>query len=424
MDNSGANGNNPQMRQDNPFAPAGGNGNLNQNPSGSLSDDPQLAALRQQVDGSAYATSSYDRANAFSVANTREQPQIAIGGSATALGGLKEADLQFLSNPDEPQLEPEPEPEPMPTFAPESIQEPVTPPAPQPQSMPAPEPELPPEAPQQVLQPIPQSQSTPQPQPMPQTMPAPQPYVEPKPQKQKSDLSLPLIIVIVIVVLLLIGGGIWGVVSIVNGNKGNEPETPAAPVTPTVTEETIGYEEYNKRIEERQAMNCTASYSIAKYTDKSYAEGEYELLTEKAWTIAANDDWTEVFVSNFDATRNLSEGSIVSGLDLKNAPVSVYFSGEDAYLWSVTDTVRAAGDGSTKYRLGENEKVAASAKVNRAQFEAGFEEDFYEYVKLSADQYQSTKLKSMVITCKSDGIDSYAETLKAHKTEIDAKNAN
>lgn len=415
MDKNGANGNNSQLRQDNPFANTGGNGNSYQNSGSSLSDDPQLAALRQQVDSSAYATSATDRANAFSVTNTREQPQIAIGGSATAFGGIKESDLQFLSNPEEPQLEPEPEPLPEPE--PEPIPEPVTPP-PAPKPMPEPEPELPPEAPQQVIEPQ-------QPQPMPKPMPAPQPYVAPKPQKQKSDLSLPLIIVIVIVVLLVLGGGTWGVISIINANKGgNEPETPEPTPTPTVTEETIGYEEYNKRIEERQAMNCTANYSIAKYTGKSYAEGEYELLTEKAWTLAANDGWTEVFVSNFDATRGLSEGSIVSGLGLQNAPVSVYFSGEDAYLWSVTDTVRAAGDGSAKYRLGENEKVANSAKVSRAQFEAGFEEDFYSYVKLTAEQYQSTKLKSMVITCKSDGIDSYSETLKAHKTEIDAENAN
>ena len=311
--------------------------------------------------------------------------------------------LQFLSNPEEPQLEPEPEPLPEPE--PEPIPEPIAPP-PAPKPMPEPEPELPPEAPQQVIQP--------QPQPMPKPMPAPQPYIAPKPQKQKSDLSLPLIIVIILVVLLVLGGGIWGVISIINANKGEDkPDTPEPTPAPTVTEETIGYEEYNKRIDERQAMNCTANYSIAKYTGKSYTEGEYELLTEKAWTLAANDGWTEVFVSNFDATRGLSEGSIVSGLGLENAPVSVYFSGEDAYLWSVTDTVRAAGDGSAKYRLGENEKVATSTKVNRAQFEAGFEED-----------YQSTKLKSMVITCKSDGIDSYSETLKAHKTEIDAENAN
>lgn len=414
MDKNGANGKNPQLRQDNPFADMGGNGNLNQNTGGSLSDDPQLAALRQQVDSSAYATSATDRANAFSVTNTREQPQIAVGGSATAFGGIKESDLQFLSNPEEPQLEPEPEPLPEPE--PEPIPEPIAPP-PAPKPMPEPEPELPPEAPQQVIQP--------QPQPMPKPMPAPQPYIAPKPQKQKSDLSLPLIIVIILVVLLVLGGGIWGVISIINANKGeDEPDTPEPTPAPVVTEETIGYEEYNKRIDERQAMNCTANYSIAKYTSKSYTEGEYELLTEKAWTLAANDGWTEVFVSNFDATRGLSEGSIVSGLGLENAPVSVYFSGEDAYLWSVTDTVRAAGDGSAKYRLGENEKVATSTKVNRAQFEAGFEEDFYNYVKLTAEQYQSTKLKSMVITCKSDGIDSYSETLKAHKTEIDAENAN
>ena len=105
MDKNGANGNNPQLRQDNPFANTGGNDNLYQNSGSSLSDDPQLAALRQQIDSSAYATSATDRANAFSVTNTREQPQIAIGGSATAFGGIKEGDLQFLSNPDEPQLE-------------------------------------------------------------------------------------------------------------------------------------------------------------------------------------------------------------------------------------------------------------------------------------------------------------------------------
>lgn len=408
MDKNGANGKNPQLRQDNPFANLGGNDNLNQNSGSSLSNDPQLAALRQQIDNSAYATSAADRANAFSVTNTREQPQIAVGGSATAFGGLKESDLQFLSNPEEPVLGPEPKPEPKP----EPIPAPVTPP---PAPRPMPKPELPPEAPQKVIE---------QPQPAPVPMPAPQPYVAPKPQKQKSDLSLPLIIVIAIVVLLVLGGGTWGVISIINSNKGgDEPELPAPTPEPTVTEETIGYEEYNKRIDERQAMNCTASYSIAKYTGKSYAEGEYELLTEKAWTLAANDGWTKVFVSNFDATRGLSEGSIVSGLGLENAPVSVYFSGEDAYLWSVTDTVRAAGDGNAKYRLGENEKVANSTKINRAQFEAGFEDDFYNYVKLTAEQYQSTKLKSMVITCKSDGIDSYTETLKAHKTEIDAENA-
>ena len=415
MDKNGANGKNPQLRQDNPFASQGGNGNSNLSSGGALSDDPQLAALRQQVDDSAYATSATDRANAFSVTNTREQPQIAIGGSATAFGGIKESDLQFLSNPEEPQLEPEPEP----VLAPEPVPmpEPVAPP-PKPAPAPEPEPELPPEAPQPVIQP--QAQPAPAPRPM----PAPQPYVQSK-QKQKSDLSLPLIIVIVIVVLLVLGGGIWAVISIVNANKDDdkEPDTPDTPVAPVVTEETIGYEEYNKRIDERQAMNCTANYSIAKYTGQSYAEGEYELLTEKAWTLAANEGWTEVFVSNFDATRNLSEGSIVSGLGLENAPVSVYFSNEDAYLWSVTDTIRAAGDGVAKYRLSENEKVANSMKLNRAQFETGFENDFYEYVKLTADEYQSTKLKSMTITCKSDGIDSYTDMLKAHKTEIDAKNA-
>lgn len=413
MDKNGANGKNPQLRQDNPFASQGGNDNSNLSSGSALSDDPQLAALRQQVDSSAYATSATDRANAFSVTNTREQPQIAIGGSATAFGGIKESDLQFLSNPEEPQLEPEPEPLPEPE--PEPMPEPVAPP-PKPKPMPEPEPELPPEAPQSVIQP--------QPQPIPQPMPAPQPYVQPKPQKQKSDLHLPLIIVIVLVVLLVLGGGTWGVISIINANKGDDTEPEPTPTpAPAVTEETIGYEEYNKRIDERQAMNCTANYSIAKYTGQSYADGEYELLTEKAWTLAANDGWTEVFVSNFDATRGLSEGSIVSGLGLENAPISVYFSGEDAYLWSVTDTVRAAGDGTSKYRLGENEKVANSTKVNRAQFEAGFENDFYEYVKLTAEEYQSTKLKSMTITCKSDGIDSYTDTLKAHKTEIDAENA-
>ena len=414
MDKNGANNNNPQLRQNNPFANQGGNNNPNLNSGGSLSDDPQLAALRQQIDNSAYATSSYDRANAFSVTNTREQPQIAVGGSATAFGGIKESDLQFLASPEEP----EPEPEPMPAFEPEPepLPEPVLPPAPKPMLRPEPEPELPPEAPQQVIQP--------KPAPQPKPMPAPAPYVQPKPQKQKSDLSLPLIIVIVIVVLLLLAGGIWAVISIINANKGgNEPDKPDTPVAPVVTEENIGYEEYNKRITERKAMNCTASYGIAKYTGQSYADGEYELLSEKSWTLAANEGWTEVFVSNFDATRNLSASSIVSGLGLEKAPISVYFSGEDAYLWSVTETVRSAGDGSQKYRLNSDEKVAKAQKVNRAQFEAGFEEDFYEYVKLTADQYQSERLKTMNITCKSDGIDSYADTLKAHKTEIDAGNA-
>ena len=103
--------------------------------------------------------------------------------------------------------------------------------------------------------------------------------------------------------------------------------------------------------------------------------------------------------------------------------MSIYFSGENAYLWSVTETVRAAGDGSQKYRLSADEKVATAQKVNRAQFEAAFEDDFYEYVKLTAEQYQSERLKTMNITCKSDGIDSYVDTLEAHKTEIDAGNA-
>ena len=407
MDKNGANSKNPQMRQDNPFANQVGNNNPNQASGNSLSSDPQLAALRQQIDNSAYATSSYDRANAFSVTNTREQPQILVGGSATAFGGIKESDLQFLANPEEPEPTLEPEPKP----APEPKPEPVLPPAPKP--MPRPEPELPPEAPQQIVQP----------QPAPKPMPAPAPFTQPKPQKQKSDLSLPLIIVIVIVVLLLLGGVIWMVVSIMSANKDKEPETPDAPVAPVVTEETIGYEEYNRRITEREALNCTASYGIAKYTGQSYAEGEYELLSEKAWTLAANEGWTEVYVSNFDATRNLSSSSIVSGLGLEKAPVSIYFSGEDAYLWSVTETIRAAGDGSQKYRLNADEKVATAQKVNRAQFETAFEDDFYEYVKLTAEQYQSERLKTMNITCKSDGIDSYVDTLEAHKTEIDAGNA-
>lgn len=425
MDNNGANSKNPQLRQNNPFADQDKDDGSRLNSGNSLSDDPQLAALREQVDNSAYATSSYDRANAFSVTNTREQPQIAIGGSATSFGGIKDSELEFLSNPVEP--EPDLEPEPILESEPEPEPEPIAPP-PKPRPVPKPEPELPPEAPQPAPQPIPQPAPQPMPQsmpqPMPAPMPAPQPYIQPKPQKQKSDISLPLIIVIIIVVVLLLGGGIWGVISIINANKGgDETEKPDEPAVVVVTEETIDYEEYNKRIDERQAMNCTANYNIAKYTGQSYTDGEYELLTEKAWTIAANDGWTEVFVSNFDATRSLSAGSIVSGLGLENAPVSVYFSGEDAYLWSVTNTVRAAGDGTAKYRLSENEKVAKSAKVNRAQFESGFEDNFYNYVKLTADEYQSTKLKGMTITCKSDGIDSYADTLKAHKTEIDAENA-
>ena len=185
MDNNGANSKNPQLRQNNPFADQDKDDGSRLNSGNSLSDDPQLAALREQVDNSAYATSSYDRANAFSVTNTREQPQIAIGGSATSFGGIKDSELEFLSNPVEP--EPDLEPEPILESEPEPEPEPIAPP-PKPRPVPKPEPELPPEAPQPAPQPIPQPAPQPMPQsmpqPMPAPMPAPQPYIQPKPQNR------------------------------------------------------------------------------------------------------------------------------------------------------------------------------------------------------------------------------------------------
>ena len=405
------NSQNPTLRPNNPFANLPNNNSAN-NGHSVAGRDSQLEELRKRVDDSAYANSAYDRANAFSVTNTREQPNIGIGGSATAYGGIKDADLEFLSiTANEPEPQPEPEPAPV-------IPEPVMPqpePQPEPEPAPRPMPEIPQEAPreEQFVQAV-QQQPTPP--------PAPQPA--PAPAKEKSGLSLPLIIVIVIVALALIGLAIWAILALRNRNGGVDP-TPAptpAPVEPE--EEKVGYEEYNRRIEAKEAVDCTATYSRSSYTGKDYTAGEYEIYSEKSWTIAADEGWNHVFVSNYDFRYNLAEGSAIANRGLKNSPASIYFDGDDAYLWSVTLTPRAGGDGTAKYRLASYESVAPSIKMTRAEVESSAIENFYKTIKVSSEEINDSETGDIQFVCKKDGgLSNYQEFIDARKAEIGSGDA-
>ena len=398
-----ANSQNPSLRSNNPFANLPSNNQSNgQSLAGS---DAQLEELRKRVDDSAYANSAYDRANAFSVTNTREQPNIGIGGSATSFGGIKDSDLEFLSV-----AEPEPEPAPAPAPLPEP--EPVFEPQPQPRPMPQPKVEPLQEAPkqEQFVQVPPQQQPVP-------TM-NPQPAV-----KEKNGLSLPIIIVIVIVALALIGLAIWAVIALRNrGQGGVTPVEP--PVEPTPETVDISLEEYNRRIDAREAVNCTATYSRASYTGSSYDDGNYEIYSEKAWTVAADEGWTHVYVTNYDFRYNLKDGGALANKGLRNSPASIYIDDQDAYLWSVTLTPRAGGDGSSVYRLASYETVAPSFKTTRADVESSFTTDFYETVKVSSDEFNDNETGAILFTCKQQGgVSDYQEFIDARKAEIGAGDA-
>lgn len=397
----------PSLRPNNPFANLSNDGTTNGQ--GIASSDSQLEELRKRVDDSAYANTAYDRANAFSVANTREQPNIGIGGSATAYGGIKDADLNFVSvasNEPEPQPAPEPVmPAPAPMPAPQ--------PAPQPAPRPAPEPEMPPEVPQQ--QQFVQTVQTQQPQPQPTMQPA-------RPAKEKSGLSLPLIIVIILVVLGLIALAIWGIMAMRKRSAEVDPEPTPEPV-PTVTVENIDFNEYNRRIDAKEAVNCTATYNSAKYLNTNYDSNEYDLFSEKSWTVAADEGWKHVYVTNYDFAYNLASGSVLESYGVRNAPASIYFDDQDAYLWSVTLTPRAGGDGTAVYRLGSEESVLSSMKVSRSDVEASMLSDFYESVKVTADEINDSDSSSLTFTCKNDGISEYQEFVDARKAEIGAGDA-
>jgi|GEM_PF-1783380 hypothetical protein len=406
---SSANSQNPTMRSDNPFANLPNNDSTNgQSVAGS---DAQLEELRKRVDDSAYANSAYDRANAFSVTNTREQPNIGIGGSATSFGGIKDTDLEFLSVAEE---EPEPLPEPEPVLEP-LPPEPIIEPEPQPAPQPAPQ--IPEEAPrQEQLVQVPPAQVPPiQPQPMPQPQPAPA-------TKEKGGLSLPIIIVIVIVALALIGLAIWAILALRNRNNGGTTEVDP-PVEPAPTEETIGLEEYNRRIDAKEELSCTATYSRASYTGVDYNSGDYEIYSEKAWTIAADEGWKHVYVTNYDFRFNLKDGSALAAKNLRNSPASIYLDDQDAYLWSVTLTPRAGGDGTATYRLASYETGAPSLKLGRTDVESSFTSDFYETIKVSNEEFNDEETGSINFVCKQGGISNYQEFIDARKAEIGAGDA-
>ena len=399
-----ANSQAPSLRPNNPFANLSNDNTVNNQ--GIASSDSQLEELRKRVDDSAYANTAYDRANAFSVTNTREQPNIGIGGSATAYGGIKDADLSFTTvATNEPEPMPEPQPEPV-VFEPEPM------PAPQPAPKPEPVPELPPEAPkQQYVQPV----QSPQPQP---TMQSAQPV------KEKSGLSLPLIIVIILVVLGLIALAIWGIMAMSNRGAEVDPgPTPEPTPTPTVTTENIDYTEYNRRIDEKEAINCTATYNSANYLNMDYDSSKYDAFSEKSWTVAADQGWTHVYVSNYDFAYNLAGGSALESRGLRNSPASIYFDDQDAYLWSVTLTPRAGGNGVATYRLGDGETVAPSMKLTRADVESSMLSDFYESVKVSESEINDTDSSSLTFTCKNTDISEYQEFIDARKAEIGAGDA-
>ncbi len=405
---------NPTLRPNNPFANLPNNNSAN-NRQSIASSDSQLEELRRRVDESAYANSAYDRANAFSVTNTREQPNIGIGGSATAYGGIKDSDLEFLSiTANEPAPQPAPEPAPV---IPEPVLPPQPAPQPQPQPAPRPMPEIPQEAPRQE-----QFVQAVQQQPAPIPAPAPQPA--PAPAKEKGGLSLPLIIVIAIVALALIGLAIWAILALKNRNGGVDPNPTPTPTPVESEDEKVGYEEYNRRIEAKEAVDCTATYNRSSYIGTDYASGEYEIYSEKSWTIAADDGWNHVYVSNYDFRYNLADGSPIANRGLKNSPASIYFDGDDAYLWSVTLTARAGGDGNAKYRLASYESVAPSIKMTRSDVENSAIEDFYETVKVSSEEINDSETGDIQFVCKKNGgLSNYQEFIDARKAEIGSGDA-
>lgn len=391
------NSNNPI--KDNPFATSANDTN-NAIPS---SGDPQLEALRNQVDNRAYATSSYDRANAFSVTNSNYQPEVTVAGSATSFGhGEEDNNFQFISG--EPDLPPAPEPEPI--LSAPVVEEPVVA-QPEPVPVPAPEPEP---VQEELPPPAPEFEPAPVPEPAPvQNFFAPEPEVE-----RKRALSLPLIILIVVGVIVLIGGAIFAFYVL---NKKNEPQQSQNPSSPSGT---ISYEEYNNKIKNKEALNCTATYNKATHTGSSYAEGQYEIFSEKAWTIAADDGWKNVFISNYDfSSAKATDGSIVTRFDLKYKPSSIYIEDQTAYIWSVTKTPRAGGDGKSTYRLAESyEGVAPTIEVNREQVENALETNLYSDIQMSDADINDAEAGDMTITCKDADLSEFAELLKARKAEI------
>ena len=392
--------NNNNSAKDNSFA----DGTNNALPA---SKDAQLEELRSQVDNRAYATSSHDRANAFSVTNTNYEPEVTVAGSATSFGhGEDDNNFQFISG--EPDLPPTPEPEPVPVAP--VVEEPVTP-EPEPMPAPAPEPEpveveLPP--------PAPEFKPTPSPEPAPvQNFFAPEPEVE-----RKKALSLPLIILIALGVIVLIGGGIFAFYVL---NKKNEPQNPSKPAE---SDGKVSYEEYNNKIKNRQALNCTATYNKSSHNGSDYAEGEYDIFAEKAWTIAADDGWKNVFISNYDfSSAKAKENSIVNRYDLKYRPSSIYIENNTAYIWSVTKTPRAGGDGKAVYRITDAyEGIAPTLEVDREQIENALETNLYDNFQMSSADANDTEAGDVTIVCKDADMSEFAELLKARKAEISSSN--
>ena len=416
---SSANSQNPSLRPNNPFANLPNTSNSATGSQGIASSDSQLEELRRRVDESAYANSAYDRANAFSVTNTREQPNIGVGGSATAYGGIKDSDLEFLSvaaNEPEEVIAPDPIPAPEPILPPQPTME--ARPIPQPAPAPAPQPAPAPRPQQQFISPAQQQQ--------PVYQPAPQPMkAAPAEKKEKGGLSLPLIIVIAIVAIALIGLAIWAILALKNRGTGGVNEKEPQPEPPAPTEVTVDYQEYNRRIDAKEAVNCTATYDNAVYTGRGYDEGNYEIFSEKSWTIAADEGWKHVYVSNYDFRFNLADGSVLASNNLRQSPASIYFDDTDAYLWSVTLTTRAGGDGSSKYRLASYETVAPSLKLSRSDVESSFTKDFYETVKVSSEEINDAETGKITFTCKTEaGLSEYQEFLDTRKAEIGSNNAN
>jgi len=413
--NSSANSQNSSMRPDNPFANLPNDDSANeQSVAGS---DSQLEELRRRVDDSAYANSAYDRENAFSVTNTQERSNIGVGGSATSFGDIKDAELEFLSKPveEEPVLT-APEPE-LPTFEP-APEEPIKKEEPQPAPRPAVE-EVP-EAASRQEQHVLVQESQPLSPPMPAPAPAPTPFQEAT-KKEKGGLSMPIIVAIIVVGVALVALGIWAVVSLSKRDKGgvdvkSDPE-------PVAAEETVSLEEYNRRVDAKEEVNCTATYARAKHSGSDYAAGEYEIYSEKAWTIAADAGWEHVYVTNYDFRFNMKSDSVLASKIERTAPASIYFDDQDAYLWSVTLTPRAAGDGSANYRLAQYESIAPSFKMVRGDVEASFEKDFYETIKVSSEEFNDDETGSVNFVCKQGGLSDYQEFIDARKAEIGAGDA-
>ena len=390
------------------------NNSSNKGANGALpnSNDPQLEELRNQVDNRAYAASSYDRANAFSVTNSNYQPEVTVAGSATSFGhDESDNDFQFISG--EPDLPPAPEPEPIISapVAPEPI---ISEPTPVKIQEPAPEPEP-------IKDELPPVEKESKPvmiaQPVPAMMPVA--YAD-EDAGRKRALSLPLIVLIALAIAGLIGGAIFAFYIL---NKKSNPQQPQNPSSNT-NDGKISYEDYNNKIKNKEALNCTATYNRASHTGSNYDEGQYDIFSEKAWTIAADDGWKNVFISNYDfSSAKAKDGSIVTRYELKYRPSSIYIENNTAYIWSVTKTPRAGGDGKAVYRIAESyEAVAPTLEVNREQVENALETNLYDNIQMSSADANDADAGDVTITCKDADLSEFADLLKARKAEIGTSN--